>query len=258
MRPPQSNFRQISFVLGCFSLVCTSFGCKERAKPTEPAAQAAASGAKASTSASAKPSAKAASNAVVPPRNFFVPTGPRYPILPGQGIGPIRLGATPATIERLMALPCDYQTPSVCRYYARAVEFELEDGVTRSMVVYRRERPAGTDAKGKPHIYGTFNGAILPDLMPGMLPEAIIEHLGTPKRVEKLKRTRLNAPEERHYYDGLVLEYDRLENGNLALGSIRVVPADNPAKTEPASKAKSAPTAKAVPGAARSKPTAPH
>lgn len=138
-------------------------------------------------------------------------------------MGPIRIGATVATIERHMAAPCDVKTKDVCRYIARAVEFQLENGVTKTIVVSRAGRPAGKDAAGKDAEYGFFNGAIPPDLQFGMVPSAIQEHLGQPKRVERNP----SAPEtgaadrvEVHEYNGMRIEYDRIENGNLVVGGI--------------------------------------
>jgi hypothetical protein len=156
------------------------------------------------------------------PRNWALPSGPVLAILAGQGVGPIRIGATVATIERHMAAPCDVKTKDVCRYLARAVEFQLENGVTKTIVVSRAGRPAGIDAAGKDAEYGFFNGAIPPDLQLGMVPTAIQEHLGPPKRVERSQSAGAGAADrvEIHHYDGMRIEYDRIENGNLVVGGI--------------------------------------
>lgn len=141
-------------------------------------------------------------------------------MLAGQGVGPIRIGATVATIERLMAAPCEFKTPSVCRYVTRAVEFELDNGATKQIHVHRAGRPAGQDASGKPAEYGFFNGAIPPDLMLGMIPSAIQEYLGAPERVERSGAAGEALNVEVHHYKGLLAEYDRIENGNLILGGV--------------------------------------
>jgi hypothetical protein len=151
-----------------------------------------------------------------------LPSGPLLAILAGQGVGSIRLGATVSTIERLMERPCDVVTDTVCRYIDRAVEFELEDGVTRAVVVHRAGRPAGKDGAGKERVYGVFNGAIPPDLVPGMLPQAIIQYLGKPERLERGGADNAFRNVERHHYPGMLLSYDRLPNGKLALGEVRI------------------------------------
>ena len=157
-----------------------------------------------------------------PPRNWALPSGPVLAILAGQGVGPIRIGATIATIERHMAAPCDVKSKDVCRYLARAVEFQLENGVTKTIVVSRAGRPAGKDAAGKDAEYGFFNRAIPPDLQLGMVPSAIQEHLGEPKRVERNPTAAAGAADrvEIHEYPGMRIEYDRIENGNLVVGGI--------------------------------------
>ena len=187
---------------------------------------------KGSTSSGAVPSASAATSAVaaapsaapyVAPAartSWPIPSGPRLAVLAGQGVGPIRFGATVATIERHMEAACDFKTDKICRYYARAIEFGLKDGVLVAIHIHRMDRPAGDDATSKPRVYGAFHGAIPPDLRMGMLPWAIHEHLGKPKKIEKLPG---NAPfntVELHHYDGLVLEFDRLGNNQPILGGM--------------------------------------
>src|SRR5262245_38520182 len=66
------------------------------------------------------------------PENMRVPSawpvavGPILGIFPGEGLGAVRFGATPATIERLLEGPCEIKTDTVCRYIARGVEFRLK------------------------------------------------------------------------------------------------------------------------------------
>jgi hypothetical protein len=188
--------------------------------------QASSGAASASSTASASVPAPAASLPPwVPPirSSWPVPIGPRLAVLAGQGLGPIRFGATVKTIERLMEAPCDFQTADLCRYYKQAIDFELKDGVLARIHVHRFDRPAGNDATGKSRVYGAFNGGIPPDLRFGMLPWAIQEHLGKPLRVAPAPGERaynVNSTAELHYYDGLILEYDRLPSGNLILGGI--------------------------------------
>ena len=158
------------------------------------------------------------------PRGMRTPIGPRFAILPGKGISALRLGATVATIERHMQAKCEELTATRCRYVKHAVEFELVDGVTRSIYINSPERKAGgVEADGSPRLYGVFNGVILPDLMLGMTPQAIQQHLRAPKRVEKAPPS-AHGTEEVHHYDGMLLEYDRIERtGLLALGGIKIV-----------------------------------
>lgn len=146
-------------------------------------------------------------------------------ILAGKGVGPIRFGATRATVERLMEAPCDVATPTMCRYIARAIEFTLDNGVVSRIRVHRIGRPAGLGKDGRPVTYGAFNGAIPPDLRMGMLPWAIKEKLGEPKSVEKVSDPRFST-EELDHYDGLTVEYDRMPNGKLVMGGVTITKAN--------------------------------
>ena len=141
----------------------------------------------------------------------------------GQGVGPIRLGATVATIERLMAAPCEVKTESVCRYIRRAVEFDLDkNGVTERIVVHRHDRPAGPDARGEPQVYGFFNGAIPPGVGLGMVPKAVLEILGPPVSSERVSSANDFDTVDRHTYPGgMVLEYDEYKkSGRVMLGAV--------------------------------------
>lgn len=118
-----------------------------------------------------------------------------------------------------MEAPCDEKTPTLCRYVARAVEFELaEDGKLRRIRVQRRDRAAGESGK----VYGVFNGAIPPDIELGMLIPAVQEALGPPDRVESGNKGAGPEAASQHFYKGMVLEYDRLPNGRVVLGGIRI------------------------------------
>lgn len=197
------TLRPTRVLLG-LSLVVTG-GCKSKAESGPVTA--------------APPSASAPTRLPEPKRRRWPPpSGPLLAVLAGQGVGPIRIGATVATIERHMALPCEVKTPEVCRYLARGVEFRLENGVTRTIYVQRAGRPAENDTE-----FGFFNGAIPPDLQLGMIPKAIQEHLGPPRQVEQsgLSGTALRV--ETHHYPGLRIEYDRLQNGNLVMGGILIL-----------------------------------
>jgi len=141
----------------------------------------------------------------------------------GQGVGPIRLGATVATIERLMAAPCEVKTESVCRYIRRAVEFKLDkNGVTERIVVHRHDRPAGPDAKGEPQVYGFFNGGIPPGAGLGMVPKAVLEILGKPQSSERVTTANdFDTVDRDTYPGGMVLEYDEYKkSGKVMLGGV--------------------------------------
>jgi hypothetical protein len=163
-------------------------------------------------------------------RRWPLPSGPMLAVLAGQGVGPIRIGATVATIERHMALPCEIKTAEVCRYLERGVEFQLENGVTKAIYVQRAGRRAPDGAE-----FGFFNGAIPPDLQLGMIPKAIEEQLGPAKRVEKSGTGGAALRVETHHYDGMTIEYDRIENGNLVMSGILITkPAPAEGSTQPA------------------------
>ena len=150
-------------------------------------------------------------------------TAPRMgiplPILPGQGIGPVRFGATKQTIERLMGAPCDDATETSCRYVGRAVDFKLDAGAVTEIRISRKGREAKRAADGSIIEYGFFNGAILPDLYFGMQPGALQEQLGPPQKIEKISPLGADGFSERHTYDGMTLEYDLWSNGKLVLGA---------------------------------------
>ncbi len=171
-----------------------------------------------------KPSSSSAHHYVpeAMPTRVPIRTGPGLAILAGKGVGPIRIGATVKTIERHMNLPCDVRTEKLCRYIGRAVDFHLEDGVVDSIVVHRQGRPAGKDKKGESRQFGIFNGALLPDFEMMMKQSVIRNHLGPPLRTEKVDSDNPNHTVERDYYAGMVVEYDRYDNGQVVLGGVRI------------------------------------
>lgn len=155
------------------------------------------------------------------PRGKPIPiaVGPALLILPGQGLGPIRIGATVATIERLMAAPCEEKDEKVCRYPARAVEFLLDEkGVAYEMRVHRGERVAG---KG-PRVYGIFNGRSQEGLAPLMLQSAVREMLGPPLKVEPVKDGGTSNTVEVYTYNGMRIEFDRMPTGSVVVGGIQI------------------------------------
>ena len=155
--------------------------------------------------------------------------GMGFPILPGQGIGPLRFGANKATIERLIGAPCEDSTETLCRYVGRAIDVKLENGVATEIRLSRKGREAKRAPDGSIIEYGFFNGAILPDLYFGMQPSALEEVLGKPQKVEAITPMGPDGFSERHFYDGMVLEYDRWSNGKLVLGAVILTKSDTAA-----------------------------
>jgi len=204
------------------ALVASLGGCHSTPKK-QPAAGASAS-AVASAALAVTPSTPATPSAPVAPQSTVqLPEGPRLAIQAGQGVGPIRIGATVATIERLMEAPCEVKTESVCRYIRRAVEFDLDkNGITERIVVHRHDRPAGPDAKGEPQVYGFFNGAIPPGVGLGMVPKAVLQFLGPPQSSERVTTANdFDTVDRDTYPGGMVLEYDEYKkSGKVMLGAV--------------------------------------
>lgn len=173
-----------------------------------------------------------------------LPTGPRLAILPGKGVGPIRIGATRATIERQMDRPCDVATETLCRYIGRAVDFHLTGGVVDKVVVHRRDRPAGKNKAGEDSVFGIFNGGFPPDFEVMMKQQVIMDHLGPSLRQEKVTGDNPNHTLERHYYDGMTVEYDRYDNGQIVLGGVIIEKSTGAGAAAPAASAAPAPSGK--------------
>ncbi|MCA9600211.1 MAG: hypothetical protein KC776_43205 [Myxococcales bacterium] len=197
------------YCLAAIATLVAVSGCDKKSTDAAPSAVPSASG---------PPAA-----ALPPPMKLPPPSGPRLAILAGQGLGPIRLHAKVETVERHMQAPCEVRTPKLCRYIHRAAEFLLDDeGRVRAIHVHRVGRSAGTAPDGGTLIYGVFNGAIPPDLAFGMLPTAIQQQLGPPKKVIPGDAGATPGTVEQHVYDGMVIEYDRMPNGQLVMGGVRI------------------------------------
>lgn len=119
-----------------------------------------------------------------------------------------------------MDRPCDVVTENLCRYIGRAVDFHLKDGVVNKIVVHRRDRPAGKDKNGEDAVFGIFNGGFPPDFEVMMKQKVIADHLGPPKRKEAVSADNPFHTVERDYYDGMTVEYDRYDNGQIVLGAV--------------------------------------
>jgi hypothetical protein len=156
-------------------------------------------------------------------KRWSAPGGPMLAIEAGKGLGAIRIGATVATIERLMDKRCEVLTEELCRYISRGVDFHLIGGITNWIHVQRAGRPAGNDFLGEPLEFGFFNGGIPPDLRLGMVPSAIKEYLGPPERIEPVPQPNPASLVARDYYPGMVIEYDRFTNGKIIMGGVRIM-----------------------------------
>jgi hypothetical protein len=152
---------------------------------------------------------------------WHIPVGPDLEIVPGKGFGPIRFGAKVETIERLMGEPCEEKRVQgeevVCRYSAQAVEFVLRKDQVVQMRAHRLGRPFKTEPKPD---FGIFKGRFTNGVSPGMLPAAVRELLGAPKRVAPVSGDNPNQTVEVYEYDTFALEFDRLPSGSEVLGGI--------------------------------------
>lgn len=137
-----------------------------------------------------------------------------------MGLGPIMFGATVATIERHMGMKCEALTDNYCRIITAGVEFELTKGVVSGIQIHRFDRPVEGDAT---KLWGVFAGGVPPDVMMAMVPEAVIESLGKPKKTVEIKTPNPYNTVRRDTYDGMVLDYDlNPANKRLMLGGIRI------------------------------------
>jgi hypothetical protein len=146
--------------------------------------------------------------------------------VPGKGAGAIRFGATVATIERHMAAPCDQKTEDRCLYVRQAIEFFLEDGKLVRLKAHRRDRRvAGAPADGDRY-FGSLSGLLPPKIMMGLHQHVVVEEYGQADKVEAITPTGPDGQVARHYYDGVILEYDKIPNGNTVLGAIEIYPSE--------------------------------
>jgi hypothetical protein len=208
--------------LGLVSAACT---CSSDDSAKQVAAQSAAPPARSS------PPPVIASSQIPLDRVIRLPSGPVLEILPGQGVGAIRLGATVATIERLMGAPCELKTDKACRYVGRAVEFFLDDqGVTNEIRIHRVDRPATPEGR----TFGVFNGRMQNGLTLMMIPNGVRGLIGNPQKVEEVKDGGPNHTVEVDYYDGMRIEYDKLPPDRTVVGGIIITKGTKPFASPPA------------------------
>lgn len=156
------------------------------------------------------------------------PIGPQLIFVPGKGVGPIRFGATVETIERHMMAPCDKKTESRCLYVRAAVEFFLEDGVLTRVKAHRRDRVVTDPPEKGEKYFGTLSGIVQPRIMLGLHRHVVLEELGEPKKKEEVSPPGPDGLVDRHFYEGINCEYDKIENGNTVLAAIEIVPSKTP------------------------------
>jgi hypothetical protein len=77
-----------------------------------------------------------------------------------------------------------------------------------------------------------------------MVPKAIQEYLGAPERIEKLEPVPPNQTAERHFYPGMIVEYDRHSNGNLIMAGVVIEKPSGDAGAAPSPAPSAAPSAR--------------
>jgi len=212
---PRSGAFTVLFLM----LTCQLTGCKKPVEKSGPEPVA-----RATPAPSAVPSASSASPQAHFPevKGHRLPVEPILIIEPGKGANAIRFGTNLKNLERHMLGPCDIKTETRCVYIKAAAEFTLTDGVVSGMKFHRRDRKVSEPKAGGELYFGSFNGGMRPDVRLGLFQHVAIKEYGEP-----LKKEPLAGPDgqvERHVYDGVIFEYDQLENKNIVLSGIEVVP----------------------------------
>jgi hypothetical protein len=211
-------------------------GCRSKAKP-ETEGKAVAPTAETPT---AEPTASTNGSAGRPVQGMYnIPVGPSFAIEPGTGLGPIRFGATTATIERLMEAPCTEKSETLCRYSFQAVDFHLEGGVLKRIHIHGNERPFSTENPA--YVYGIFNGQVPGGVEIGMYRSYVEEVLGKGISGREITAREDGKPYPTVYiseYPGMTLEFDKLRNGNVVLAGIILTKAVVPAAAAPAKSAR--------------------
>lgn len=150
------------------------------------------------------------------------PVGPPLLLAAGESLGPIRAGTNLETLARHMEGPCDLRSEQRCIYVKQAVELTLDDGIVVGIKVHRRDRLVpGSPSEEEHRFFGTFNGGMQPKLMLGLHQHIVLEEYGEPLKKEPLSGN--NGEVERHVYEGIVFEYDRIDNGNTVLSAMELV-----------------------------------
>lgn len=190
----------------------------------------------------------------IKPEQFAIPVGPKLMALPGRGLGPVRFGASLATIERLIGATCTTKTENLCRYAPHAMEFLLEAGKLAEIHIHGDERPFPGGGGTPDNTYGIFNGMLPPKVELGMYPHVVEELIGPPLQSEQLDPPQGSTVLRVTYANNTVLEYDKLANGNTVLAGILLKP--DPEAIAAARAAALAPAAASASASATAKPAA--
>lgn len=223
------RFRLVRLAFGSVlatSLGLTLFGCK-----CDPEKQVSGGPVSAPVSSSPAPEVSAAPEGEPKKHKpLFLghqyPIGPELIVVPGHGISAIRFGATIPTVERHMEAPCDKKSETRCLYVRHAVEYFFEEGKLVRAKVHRRDRQVTDPPENGEKYFGSFRGAMRPRIMIGLHRHVAVEEFGKPDRIEKIEPKGPDGQVERHFYDGVTIEYDVIENGNVVLSAMEVFPSD--------------------------------
>lgn len=128
------------------------------------------------------------------------------------------------TVQRHMEAPCDSQTALRCLYVRQAIEYFFEDGTLVRAKAYRRDRPVSDPPPDGEKYFGSFRGEMRPRIMMGLHRHIVVEEFGEPLRIEKVGSEGSVGLVERHFYDGVTIEYDLIENGNTVVSAMEVFP----------------------------------
>lgn len=159
---------------------------------------------------------------VAPAPSLPRPVGPELIVLPGQGLSALRFGATLPTVKRHLGRSCELQTEERCIFIHQAIELGLKDGVVSQIKVHRRGRPVPGDTEGR--TFGTFHGKLDPQILLGLHQHVVEQEYGAPTKKENFELQGSVGLVARHEYPGLLLEYDRIENGNTVLAAFAIIP----------------------------------
>jgi hypothetical protein len=222
---------RVVVVATTLSLLCALCGCNPKRSGTTHAAASTSASAESSVPAGSAPTKTASTATPVPttrlkPPVFHIPVGPAFGVEPGVGMGPIRFGATVATVERLMDQPCVERTKDACYYPNHALDFLFEDGVLARIHIHGEERPFKNDGSG--YTYGIFNGKLLNGVELGMYREYVEQLMGPPPKGHDVKLGTAPRGFQTVYvgeYPGITMEYDKLKNGNVVLAGMALTKA---------------------------------
>lgn len=224
-----SSLRSLStvgVVFACFAGVLGLSACTEKKELPPPAQQEKEKQAEASREAESVKKSEDQPEPLSLGHQF--PVGPRLVFLPGKGVGAIRFGATVETIERHMEAPCDKKTEDRCLYVREAVEFFLKDGVLERIKAHRRDREISDPPENGEKYFGSLRGIVQPKIMLGLHRHIVLEEFGEPKKKEPVSPPGPGGLVDRHYYDGINFEYDKIKNGNTVLAAIEIYPSQTP------------------------------